>query len=61
MNNAILDEICYFEPGIYHIEPSANKLGFLSPVFKKEGVDEFLYSHHPQGRIWLVGQSYTTW
>jgi hypothetical protein len=47
--------------GIYHLEPSANKLGFLSPVYKKEGAEQYLYSHQPKGFLWLIGQTYTTW
>ena len=34
--------------------------GFLAPVFGK-GDDAFLYSHHHQGRVWLLGRSLTTW
>jgi len=52
--------LCFFT-GIYHLDQNAAKLGFLAPVFKKEGSNQFLYSHHPMGHLWLVGKSYTTW
>lgn len=54
--------------GVYHRVPYTLKLGFLAPVFKKEAhhpdqgdPEQFLYSHHHEGRLWLLGQSYTTW
>lgn len=51
--------------GLYHIVPHTLKLGFLAPVYKKEGSkgvpDQYLYSHHHEGRLWLMGQSYTSW
>lgn len=48
--------------GIYHVVPHTEKIGFLGPVFKKDGQpSQYLYSHHPLGRLWLLGQSYTTW
>lgn len=51
--------------GLYHIVPHTDKLGFLAPVFKKAGnkgnPDQYLYSHHHEGRLWLLGQSFTSW
>ena len=40
-------------------------MGFLAPIYKKEAKDgipaQYLYSHQPEGRLWLLGQSYTSW
>ena len=51
--------------GLYHTVAHTLKLGFLAPVFKKEASEgnpaQYLYSHHHEGRLWLLGQSYTTW
>ena len=58
---------CEFIPismftGIYRLVPHAIKQGFLAPVYKKEGnPNQYLYSHHHEGRLWLLGQSYTSW
>ena len=49
--------------------PHTLKLGFLAPVYKKdkevkegkEVPDQYLYSHHHEGRLWLIGKSYTSW
>ena len=55
----------YFSTGLYHIVPHTLKIGFLAPVYKKEGSKgvpaQYLYSHHHEGRLWLMGQSYTSW
>ena len=50
-----------FPAGIYSVVPSTAKLGFLSPVYRKEGGGSFLYSHHHEGRVWLVGRTYERW
>jgi len=53
--------------GLYHSVPHSLKLGFLAPVFKKEAdnhagyPEQYLYSHHHEGRLWLLGKSYTSW
>ena len=50
--------------------PYTLKLGFLAPVYKKEASkdkegkevpEQYLYSHHHEGRLWLIGKSYTSW
>ena len=51
--------------GIYNIVPYTAKIGFLSPVYRKTGEGEsndlFLYSHHHEGRMWLIGRGYDRW
>jgi len=48
--------------GVYTYVQDSLKMGFLAPVFKKEdGVPHYLYSHHPNGHLWLVGTSLTSW
>ena len=50
--------------GIYTLVQHTAKIGFLSPLYRKvgEGGDElFLYSHHHEGRMWLIGRSYDRW
>ena len=52
--------------GIYTIVQFTAKIGFLSPVYRKveEGGasgDLFLYSHHHEGRMWLIGRGYDRW
>merc|ERR1712141_889202 len=50
--------------GLYHLisQHRTIKNGFLAPVYKKEGnPNQYLYSHHHEGRLWLLGQSYTSW
>ena len=48
--------------GLYHLVPHTFKIGFVAPVFKKDGNPaQYLYSHHHEGRLWLLGQSYTSW
>jgi len=39
------------------------KEGYLAPVYAKisEGEPSYLYSHHPKGKVWLVGSSNSTW
>ena len=52
----------YIFIGIYRLVPHTIKHGFLAPVYKKEGNPvQYLYSHHHEGRLWLLGQSYTSW
>ena len=54
--------IYYIFIGIYRLVPHTMKHGFLAPVYKKEGNPvQYLYSHHHEGRLWLLGQSYTSW
>ena len=50
--------------GIYTVVEHTAKIGFLSPLYRKvgEGGDElFLYSHHHEGRMWLIGRGYDRW
>ena len=50
--------------GIYTVVQHTAKIGFLSPLYRKvgEGGDElFLYSHHHEGRMWLIGRGYDRW
>lgn len=51
--------------GIYNIVQFTAKIGFLSPVYRKEregpAGDLFLYSHHHEGRMWLIGRGYDRW
>jgi hypothetical protein len=51
----------FSDSGIYHLDPESSRLGFLSPVYKKEDSSYYLYSHHPMGHLWLVGRSFTSW
>ena len=41
------------------------KIGFLSPLYRKvgegDGDELFLYSHHHEGRMWLIGRGYDRW
>jgi len=39
------------------------KDGYLAPVYAKEseGPPSYLYSHHPKGKVWLVGSSTNSW
>ena len=39
------------------------KEGYLGPVYGKvsEGPPSYLYSHHPKGKVWLIGSTTTTW
>ena len=34
---------------------------FLAPLYEKENNSAFLYSHHHEGRVWLIGTSLTSW
>jgi hypothetical protein len=43
------------------VDPLSSKLGFLAPVYRKEGSDNVVYSHHHEGRIWLVGRNFNSW
>ncbi len=45
--------------GLYQVVPYTTKLGFLAPAYRKG--DHLLYSHHHEGRVWLIGRSYTSW
>ena len=51
--------------GIYTLVQHTAKIGFLSPLYRKVGEgggDElFLYSHHHEGRMWLIGRGYDRW
>ena len=51
--------------GIYTLVQHTAKIGFLSPVYRKEregqAGDLFLYSHHHEGRMWLIGKGYDRW
>merc|ERR1711910_182248 len=61
-NNGRISEYHPQKLGIYRLVPHTIKHGFLAPVYKKEGnPDQYLYSHHHEGRLWLMGQSYTSW
>ncbi len=53
-------EVHWDKAGIYtREEPSPE---FPAPVFKMGGSpSQYLYSHHPKGRLWLVGSSPVTW
>ena len=37
----------------------------MAPLYEKDssvdGRSSFVYSHHPRGRVWLVGSSTETW
>jgi len=51
--------------GLYVKQEGTAKDGYLAPMYKKEedenGPAAFLYSHHPRGKVWLVGSSTATW
>jgi len=53
--------------GIYTRVRERLEDGFTAPVYKKDGkssddgVDMYLYSHHPSGHLWLVGRTLKTW
>jgi len=39
------------------------KEGYLAPIYAKtsQGEPSYLYSHHPHGKVWLMGSSPHTW
>ncbi|XP_040571204.1 uncharacterized protein [Lepeophtheirus salmonis] len=47
--------------GIYRKISRPDKLNFQLPVFKMDGKEFYLYSHHPLGRLWLIGSTYVSW
>ena len=51
--------------GIYTLVQHTAKIGFLSPLYRKvgegDGDELFLYSHHHEGRMWLIGRGYDRW
>ena len=53
--------------GEYILQPDKHKEGYLTPVYAKvqEGPDpvqpSYLYSHHPKGKVWLIGSSTDSW
>lgn len=48
--------------GVYSVQQDKGKEGWLAPYYRKEqGEPSFLYSHHPRGKVWLVGSSTATW
>jgi len=40
-----------------------HKEGYLAPVYGKvsPGAPSYLYSHHPKGKVWLLGSTTSTW
>ena len=53
--------------GEYILLPDKQKEGYLTPVYTKvqEGPDpvqpSYLYSHHPKGKVWLIGSTTDSW
>ena len=46
--------------GVYEKLQHSESREFVAPVFKMKG-GFYLYSHHHEGRFWLIGSSLTTW
>jgi len=49
--------------GEYTLLTDMHKEGYLAPVYAKvsPGPPSYLYSHHPKGKVWLVGSTTSTW
>jgi len=49
--------------GVYTRLSDKHKEGYLTPVYGKvsEGAPSYLYSHHPKGKVWLIGSTTSTW
>jgi len=49
--------------GVYTKLTDMYKEGYLAPVYGKvsEGAPSYLYSHHPKGKVWLIGSTTSTW
>ena len=59
-NTSVPKQVEYLSGHYRKVENSEDTYGILAPLYKEETRNLFLFSYHPEGRVWQISQKMTT-